>query len=113
MGDEMRLPARIVDRLRSRGGNRVGGRLERRGPYRQRPSPVFLNQDRNRLVSRGVEVLEHRRRRGERHFVLATAAAVDDPDADFFHGSRLSIDANFFTTEDTVDTEVRSYRILP
>ena len=49
----------------------------------QRPS--FSIRIGDGVVALGIEVLEHRGRRGERHLVLARAAAVDDADAEFLH----------------------------
>src|SRR5258708_39399826 len=66
--------------------------------FGQHPSPVFFDLDRDSVVARGVEVLEHRRRGCERHFVLAGTAAVDDPYSKFLHG-------NTKDTKETKDTE--------
>ena len=63
----------------------VGGGDERGGRSGMQPSAVLLDQDRDRLVALGIEMLEDRRRRGERHLVLARPAAVDDADSEFFH----------------------------
>ena len=49
----------------------------------QRPS--FSMRIGNRLVARAIEVLDDRRRRRERHFVLARSSAVDDADAQLLH----------------------------
>ena len=91
-----------VERVARLGRDDVGGRRERRRLRRQRPAAVLLDPDRDRLVAVRVEVLEDRRRRGERHLVLARPAAVDDADAEFFH------DGLFTHREDAEDTEVRS-----
>ena len=82
---------RCASQLRRRRRSSVAldhvGRLHhRRRRRRQRPAAVLLDPDRDRLVALGIEVLEHRRRRGQRHLVLAGAAAVDDADAEFLHG---------------------------
>ncbi len=85
MRNEMRLAAqRRADRscaaaITSAAETSAGGRVG------QHPPAVFLDPDRDRVVARGIEILEDRRRRGERHFVLAGAAAVDDADAEFLH----------------------------
>src|SRR5438046_573228 len=58
----------------------VRGLLDLRRTVGQRPPAVLFDLDRNGLVALGVEVLEHGRRRGERHFVLTRSAAVDHAD---------------------------------
>jgi hypothetical protein len=42
----------------------------------QRPAAVFLDADGDRFVPRPVEIREDRRRRRQRHLVLAGTAAV-------------------------------------
>ena len=87
MGDQMRLrPGSAGDRRAC--CDHVGGRRERRRLIGQRPASVLLDSDGDRLVAVRVEVLEHRRRRGQRHFMLARTSAVDDADAEFFHDDR-------------------------
>src|SRR5437763_7160703 len=71
-------------------GDRFGGNLSLWRSRRQTPLSALVNQDRDRLVSRRVEVLEHCRGGGERHFVFAGAAAVDHADAKFFHKRKLT-----------------------
>ena len=43
----------------------------------------------HRLVAGAVEMREHRRGRGQRHFVLARPAAVEHADAKTFHAERI------------------------
>src|ERR1019366_7428693 len=88
IGDRVRLGP-FVERLRFRGRDRLGGRLERRRARWQGPLPVLLNPDRDRLVARRVEILEDGRRRGERYFMLAGTAAVNHADAELFHSTKL------------------------
>ena len=61
----------------------VRGGERRRRLAGQRPASVLVDADRNRLVAAAVEMLEDRRGRGDRHFVLAGPAAVDHADAKF------------------------------
>src|SRR5262245_30463552 len=81
----MRFAGHAGVALGARGGNRVGRGLERGWMRRQAPASVLGDEDRDRVVARGVEVLEDGRRGGERHFVLPRAAAVDDTDAKSLH----------------------------
>ena len=78
-----RLQPRLLDDVRRQ--IIVGGRL-----VGQRPAAVLLDADRHRLVAGAIEVREDRRRRRERHFVLARSAAVDDADAKAFHAERIT-----------------------
>ena len=52
---------------------------------RQHPAAIFFDLDWDGFVPLRIEVLKHRCRRGERDFVFAGAAAVDDADAELFH----------------------------
>ena len=92
VGDEVRLASR-TDRMRRRQArllDHFGGGEHRRWPIGQRPAAVLLDADRDRLVARPIEVLEHRGRRRDRHFVLAGPAAEDDTDTELFHRTCLS-----------------------
>src|SRR2546425_853357 len=72
---------RLLDPLRRR--NRC------RHAIGQRPSAVLFNPDGNRLVPRPVEVREDRRRRRQRHFMLARASAVEHADTKSLHVRRI------------------------
>ena len=70
--------ARLLDHLGGRGrGRRLVG---------QRPAPVAIDADRHRLVAGAIEVGHDRGGRGDRDFVLARAATVDDAHAQFLQG---------------------------
>jgi hypothetical protein len=92
IGDEVRLTQTAIRtftgrrrRLELRGGDHVG-RLHGSGRFRREcPASVLFDPDRDRFVAIGVEVLEHRRRRRERHLVFARAAAIYDADSKFLH----------------------------
>ena len=88
----MRLAAaaRQVGRLDARLLDHLGGRERRRRAIGDEPASVLLDADGNRLEPIAVEVLEDRGGRGDRDFVLARAAAVDDADAEFLHARRGS-----------------------
>src|SRR5262245_46916029 len=51
----------------------------------ERPPAGLLDPDGDRLVLGGVEVSEDRRRRGNRHLMLARTASVNNADAKLFH----------------------------
>ncbi len=74
----LHLRACLLDDLRGRGGRRrlVG----------QRPAPVPVDADRHRLVAGAIEVGHDGGGRGDRDFVLARAATVDDAYAQFLQG---------------------------
>ena len=82
--DEVRFARGVGLRALSRRCDDVGRRRSAsaaRSGSVQRPS--FSIRIATALVALGIEVLKHRRRRRERHLVLAGAAAVDHADAQF------------------------------
>jgi queuine tRNA-ribosyltransferase len=78
----------------------LGRRHGRRRAVGQRPAAVLLDPDGDRLVALPVQVGEHRRRRGERHFVLARAPAVQHADPQPFHRNRIQ-EAGAISLSDT------------
>ena len=62
-------------------------RRRRRRLIGQRPRPSFSMRIANRLVLVAIDVLEDRRRRRHRHFVLARPPAKDDPNPQFLHSA--------------------------
>ena len=87
--DHVHSGERLRD-ARGRHGQRLHGRapvpLQLRARARaERPAAVAPNLDRHRLVTAGVEALEHRAGRLERDLVLARPAAHEDGDADPRH----------------------------
>src|SRR2546427_4003049 len=97
MGDEVCFARLGLARLKP-GASAVSDRVRRLHHLRrlrwQRPPPIFLDADGDRLVAFRIEVLKNRRRRGERDFALASPAALDHTEPQFFHATKLS------TTED-------------
>ena len=90
MRDQMRLASASPEpsgRIGAALLDHVGGRRRGRQPIGDHPAAVFLDADRDRLVTIFVEVLHDGGGRGDRDFVLARSAAVDDADAKFFHGN--------------------------
>src|SRR5262249_44636106 len=73
-------------------GNHVSSRFEGRGLGGQRPSPVLLDSNRDRLVPLGGEGLEHGRGGGQRDFGLTRSTAVDHADTNFLGIARHSPD---------------------
>ena len=63
-------------------------RLAAGAPRIHRPS--FSMRIGHRLVASAIQMLEDGRRRRDRHFVFARAAAIDDADANFLHRWRYS-----------------------
>src|SRR5439155_192309 len=57
-----------------------------RRAVRQDPAAILFDPNRHRFVALRIQILEHRRGRGERDFMFAGATAVDDANAQLFHG---------------------------
>ncbi len=65
-----------------------GGRRGGRWAIGEHPAAVLLDADRDGLIALPIDVREHRRRRRERHLVLARAAAVQDANTKSLHVCR-------------------------
>ena len=75
----------VLTRRRTRLLNHLCRRRRARRLIGEHPPAVLRDQDRDRVVLAAIDVLENRRRRGHRDFVLPRSAAVNDPDPQFGH----------------------------